>query len=436
MFTHITIDQFMLVEHLELELANGMTAITGETGTGKSLLLDALSLALGAKAQGDCVRAGADKATITATFIPTTNAQQWLAEHELNDGHECIIRRTLTKEGRSRCYVNGQVVSLCDVRTLGEMLIDIHSQHAHQSLLKKDHQRRLLDDYGDHRILTEKVSQHYQHWQTQAQQLAERQHLSDELTARHQLLRYQVEELDQLELTTERLTALEQEQVMLSNAELLITQGNQLHTLCDDDTHGLLTQLHQAKQLVKMLQTHTARLNNTKQMLEQATIHIEEAEQDISHFLADVELDPERLSDVEQTLSVIYDTARKHRVEPEALPALHAALTDELARLSGSGQSIETLAAEAEAAKQHYFTQANKLSNKRAKLAKQLSHRVNQLLQDLSMKDAVFVIAVDSDDRHANRHGIDAIELLISTNKGHKPKSLHKVASGGGVVSY
>lgn len=431
MFTHITIDQFMLVEHLELELARGMTAITGETGTGKSLLLDALSLALGAKAHGDCVRTGASKATISATFIPTHSATQWLTEHDLLDGNECIIRRIISKEGRSRCYINGQIVSLSNVRTLGDLLVDIHSQHAHQSLLKKDHQRNLLDDYADHAALLNKTADFYQQWQTQAKMLAEREQRSDELSARHQLLMYQVSELDQLALTTDKLTSLENEQSQLANAESILTQGSQLQTLCDDESQGLRTQLHKARQLIHSLQQHTAQLNNAEHMLEQAIIHIDEAEQDIGLFLNTIELDPNKLATIEHTLSTIYDTARKHRVEPEALPNLHQQLACELATLSNNDQSLEALAQNVELLKKQYFSHANKLSNKRIKTAKQLSYKVNQLLQELSMKDAQFVIAIDSDETTPSRHGIDAIELRISTNKGHMPKSLHKVASGG-----
>ena len=431
MLTHICIDNFMLVEHLELELNNGMTAITGETGTGKSLLLDALGVALGAKTSADCIRIGAEKANITATFSVNSQAKQWLQNHELECSDECIIRRLITKEGRSRSYINGQAVTVAQVRELGEILVDIHSQHAHQSLLKKDHQRRLLDSYGDHLALVESVKKSFEQWHVLETKLNTKRAQSEELTARHQLLTYQVEELDKLDVTCDTLEKLEQEQVLLANAELLLTESNQLVELCDDEQGGLLKQLHAAQQVISNLSKHTQKLANAEQLVTQASIIIQEAQDEIRGFSESVELDPARLQEVELQLSTIYDIARKHKIEPRQLPHLHMSLKNELDELNGGGESIDALTEQAEKTKAAYLKQANKLSNKRTKAAKQLGHRVNQLLQELSMKEADFTIAVESTSSSPARYGIDQIEFLISTNRGHSAKSLHKVASGG-----
>ncbi len=430
MITHITIDNFMLVEHLELELNSGMTAITGETGTGKSLLLDALGIVLGARTSGDCVRLGADKATITANFTPPANAVKWLEDQGLNSHNECIINRTVTQEGRSRSTVNGHSVTQAQVRALGEMLVDIHSQHAHQSLLKKEHQRHLLDDYGNHHALVSSVKQHYLQWQELSERLHQLHTQTDEQSARQQLLSYQVAELDQLDLSECELETLEQQQTTLANSEQILQESHFLLALYEDES-GLMSQLHLAKQKIAELQKLSGGLTNASNLLHEAAIQIDEAQNDLRQFVDRVECDPSELHRIEQRLSTIYDTARKHRVEPESLPELHQRLAEELATLNNSGQDLETLEHACIEARRAYDECANKLSQKRIKIAKQLSQKVNQLLHELSMKDARLTIDINPNPEQAKQHGIDHIEFLISTNPGLPAKELHKVASGG-----
>ncbi len=433
MLTHITINNFTLVEHLDLDLKTGMTAITGETGTGKSILLDALAMTLGEKADSDRVRYGAKRADITATFSldDLPKARQWLIDNDLSHDDECLLRRVISSEGRSRCFINAQPVTLQQVRALGEQLIDIHSQHAHQSLLAKTTHQSLLDDFAQHQDLAAQVGDAHQQWQALHQQFVRLRDNADEMQARYKLLSYQVEELEQLGLAEGELAQLEIEQKTLANAETIITKSQQLADSCDNDEHGLQQSLRYTLRILGDITPKSESLDSAQQLLNNAAIYVDEAYSEIRHQLDNTELNPARLHEVNERLSACYEIARKHHIKPEELIEKYQQLTQELESIVGGDEALETLEKQVDSTQQIYLKKAHKLSKQRHRAAKKLTQSVNQQLAILSMKNADFIAALSSDEAFASRSGIDQIEFLISTNPGHPHKSLAKVASGG-----
>lgn len=433
MLTHLSVQNFTLVDLLELEVHQGMTTITGETGAGKSILLDALGLTLGDRAEADRVRQGRERADICATFdvskIPA--ARQWLDQHDLDSDSECLLRRVVTREGRSRGYINGQPAPLGQLKELGEMLIDIHSQHAHQSLLKKDTHRRLLDDFSGHQSLAAEVRQHYSSWQTCQQKYLSWRDNAEEITARAQLLRYQVQELDALSLEDGELDQLEREQRQLASAESVLQSSQAVAQICEDDEAGLLSSLHRALHLLHGLQDKPDALAVTEELLQSAQIQIQEAQHELNHHIDGFEMDPQRLIHIEDRLSSCYDIARKHRISPDELSKLHTDLMQELEQLGGDEDQLDILEAQAQQLKQQFLDGAKRLSQQRQKAAKKLQTAINKQLEALAMPNAKLLLSVQSEESLANAHGIDDIEFLISTNPGQKPKALAKVASGG-----
>ncbi|MGH1460681.1 MAG: DNA repair protein RecN [Neptuniibacter sp.] len=433
MLNQLTIRDFAIVEHLELELSQGMTAVSGETGAGKSIMLDALGLTLGDRAESGAVRHGAVKADISANFtlesIP--EAANWLTENDLDNDGECILRRVITQEGRSRCYINGRPSPAAMVKELGQHLIAIHGQHEHQRLLKKEYHRTLLDEFAGQKKLAEHVKQQFNHWHrldTELQRLSEQ---STEQTARVQLLSYQIEELDQLALEANELKQLEEEQKTLANADSILSTGQQLINLASDsDENTCSQQLNHCISLLTEIESDSPSIRQAKEMFNTALIQVEEASNEIRHYLERVEVNPERQQEVEERLSSIFDIARKHRITPDKIPEFHQSLSNELSGLNRSDEEQEQLAADAEAAKQKYLEQANKLSAKRSNAAGKISKLVDQQLHSLGMPSAELSVALTTLDK-PNANGLEDIEFLIITNKGQPAKPLAKIASGG-----
>ena len=432
MLTHLTINHFMLIDHLDLDLKKGMTTITGETGTGKSIFLDALGLALGDRADGDRVRQGREKADITATFLldDLPDARQWLIEHDLSHADECLLRRVVTKEGRSRAYINGQPVPLGQLRLLAELLIDIHSQHAHQSLLSKASHIRILDEFAQHMPLAKEVRIQFQHWQALKNQFIQLRDNADEMNARYQLLQYQVEEFELLDLEFDELDKLEAEQQVLANAESLLSKSHQLAECCDNDEQGIRQQLHTALSLLQSINPQTEHLSVSAELLNNALIQVEEAHSSIRQQIDQTQLDPERLQQVEDRLSAIYTLARKHHINPSEIHDKYSDLKQEFDSLQGGDEALGRLETEMNNAEQAFTNSAETLSTQRKVAAEQLTLGINQQLEQLAMGGAHFVVQQDQTTQ-PTLHGIDDIEFLISTNPGQAPKSLAKVASGG-----
>ncbi|TGN40555.1 DNA repair protein RecN [Marinobacter confluentis] len=434
MLTQLTVSNYAIAERVDLQFSQGMTALTGETGAGKSIVLDALGLAMGGRADAGAVRHGAKRADITASFDVSriTEAQQWLEEHELDDENDCILRRVISKDGRTRAYINGQPCPLAHLKDLGSTLMDIHSQHQHQSLLRKDTHRKLLDEFARAETLADQARQAWKTWNTTRQRLNERQQNADEAEARIQLLRYQVEELDRLALEDGEQESLETEQSQLSHAEGVLHNCHQATMLCTEDDNSAAALVRQALQQLEQLPVEVPALADTIQMLSEAQIQISEAGDNLRHFVDDYDADPARLAKVEERLSAIYQMARKHRIGPENLRELHQSLSNELASLDDGEGSVEKLKAELQAQRAEFDKVAAELSDARQAAAANLDQRIAEELAELSMPAVQFVthLSRNKDDEPAP-HGMEEVEFLVSANPGQPARPLAKVASGG-----
>lgn len=434
MLTQLTVSNYAIAERVELQFNRGMTALTGETGAGKSIVLDALGLAMGGRADAGAVRHGAKRADITASFdisrIP--EARSWLENHELDDKDDCILRRTISKDGRSKAFINGQPCPLSQLKELGGLLMDIHSQHQHQSLLRKETHRKLLDEFAGAESLADETRSAWKAWHQTRQKLQQRQQNADEAEARLQLLRYQVEELDRLALGEDEQTTLEAEQAQLSQADAVLHSSHQAALLCTEDEVSAADLVRQALHQLEQLPVDIPALTDTIQMLNEAQIQISEAGDNLRRFVDDYEADPARLAEVEERLSAIYQMARKHRITPEELPELHQRLSQELAELDGGEGSLEQLQAELESQRAQFDALAHKLTQTRQNAAVELDQRIARELAQLSMPSVQFVSHLNrnGDDEPAP-HGMEEVEFLVSANPGQPARSLAKVASGG-----
>lgn len=435
MLTHLNISNFTIVESLQIDLSTGMTAITGETGAGKSIMLDALGLCLGDRAEPRCIRPGCARADITACFdiaaIPAARA--WLDAQELSASQdppaseECILRRVISAD-RSRAWINGRPATVQQCAELGQHLVDIHSQHAHQSLLRKPVQRALLDAYAGAGELAAAVAHLARAWTETEQRLAALRGTSDETESRRQLLSYQVGELDELALGSDEIATLEWEQKSLGSAEEILESAGRALELCDT----LEDSAQQAAQFLSTTLHRGNRVDNARDMLQSAAIQSGEARGDLQAYLDSIDIDPRRLADVENRLDQIYTIARKHRVKPEHLTALHGDLAGELETLSGSDASIQALEEELETRLAAWAEQARKLARLREKGARKLKREAMALLETLSMGQCILEIALTSrQGTTPHPGGMEEVEFLISTNPGAAPQSLARIASGG-----
>ncbi|SDI08295.1 DNA repair protein RecN [Pseudomonas panipatensis] len=435
MLVHLSVHNYAIVEHLDLELAAGMTVITGETGAGKSIMLDALGLALGDRADSGVVRPGADKADILASFDVSAiaEARDWLAERDLEQDGPCILRRVITAEGRSRGYINGSPCPLGDLKSLGELLIDIHSQHEHQSLLKADTHRRLLDEFAGSQELARQVHLAAQRWKQTRQELDRLSRSGEEQRARHQLLSYQLDELENLALGDNELENLEQEHKTLSNAGSLIGACRQVVDMCSEsDAGNVLSVLTASLHRLTSFQSQPAALSEAVNLLSSAQIQVEEAVGELNRFVDNFDADPNRLQQLEERLDSIYSLARKHRVQPQELLELQQRLLEELEALNADDEAVERLGEELAAYARHYQEKAAELSALRRQAAPQLASAVEAEMQRLGMPGGRFAIElseITQEDPQAN--GLENLEFLVSANPGQPMKALAKVASGG-----
>jgi len=434
MITHLHIKNFTIADALELDFNDGMSVITGETGAGKSIMLDALSLCLGARADSKVVRHGSDRCEITASFdiknLPAVTT--WLEGNNLDAEGECILRRTITSEGRSKSYINGQPSPLQLTKSLGTLLVNIHGQHEHQTLLKRDHQRLILDAYGNHTKATEAVKTIYVQWR---KALDELNHLNAQSNnqARIALLRYQVKELDELNLGANELDTLDKEHKQLASGDALIEDCQQAMNLCSEEETGSI--IANLNTVVNLLETHKETNPKIQQALElthQALINTDEALNEVKSCLENLSLDPERLSWVETRLENIFDIARKHHIKPTSLHELHVNLADELKQLAQSGERITQLEKEMESFTKDYLEKAKKLTKLREKTAKTLSTQISESIQHLGMPGGVLDIHFEPrDSKQLHPHGAEHIEFIVSANPGQPLQPLSKVASGG-----
>lgn len=438
MLTQLSIANYAIASQVELDFDPGMSVMTGETGAGKSITLDALGLALGDRADSQSVRSGADRAEIHAGFDISDNkaAVSWLQQRELLQGDELLLRRIIRADGKSRAYINGKPATLQDLKTLGSTLIDIHGQHEHQSLLKRDTQRKLLDDYAGSGELAAAIGEEVKQLRLLKSHVEELQNQGLEQSARAQLLRYQVDELAQIGLAEGELQQLEHEHKALANVEEILASSHQaLEWCCGDDNgasndQGALGAVAQACRLLEQLPQRSQPLEDALQLFQGAHIQLEEGEQSLRQHLDTTEINPQRLQEVEQRLSLVYGVARKHQVKAETLPALEQQLQVELNTLDGSDENISQLLAELETRQKQLRKQCATLSRKRRKAASKMAAAVNQLLQDLCMQHCSFEVHLEALEEAA-LYGMENPELRVCTNPGQPPQPLAKVASGG-----
>jgi DNA repair protein RecN (Recombination protein N) len=434
MLQHIHIRDLIIVHSLELELASGMTALTGETGAGKSILIDALGLALGAKADKGMIRAGCDRGEVTAVFQIKQHIQLqcWLTSRELDAEDECMVRRVLLGNGRSRAFINGSPVTIQTLKTLGELLVDIHGQHEHQSLLKPAAQRELLDAYAGHPELLKQVADYHKSWQQSAKHLASLRARADERAQRLDYLQFQLDELAQLNLAADELNQLEQEQTRLAHSDQLATDSMALNQLLYEAEGAVQPSLAKALGMVDKLAKLDPTLQETSEMLDSARIQVEEAAALLRQYADSVELDPQKLQAIDNRLASILQMARKHRIPAEQLPAHQARLQQETAELESADQALDELNDEVAQQAAAYAQAASKLSASRQQAAVKLSRTVTGGMQELGLKGGTFSIALQTGETdQGSSHGIDQCSFQVSANPGQPMAALAKVASGG-----
>jgi len=437
MLTQLTINNFAIVRQLEIELAKGMSVITGETGAGKSIAIDALGLCLGQRIETSMVREGQERAEICATFFiePTNPAYQWLQEQELQDPDnpsDCILRRVINADGRSKAFINSTPVSASQLKEIGQYLIHINGQHASQLLLKNDYQLQLVDTFAHHNDLLTQMREDYRAWKNLQTQVKNFQQKVAENEAKKQLLQYQVEELDEFALRPNEYLELEEDQRRLSNSEQL-TQLSQsaLQLLSENETVSIDSMLYRATQYINELSELDPRYVSVQTMLNDALIQVQEATSEVQHLASHIEQDPMLLQEIEQRLGQALQLARKHNVKPEALVEWHQKLKAELTALLDFSESEERLILEEKAAFEKMQHTAKQLHESRCQAAGKLAQQVTHSIKGLAMENAEFFIEVNSDLTKVAANGADNIVFTLRSNLGQQAQPLAKVASGG-----
>ena len=436
MLSHLTIRSFAVIDSLEFDCTQGMTALTGETGAGKSIVVDALALLLGARANPDMIRVGAERAEVCGVFetTPDASARAWLAHQELEEGMgECIVRRVVGPGSRSRAFINHCPVPAHLLRELGEHLVDIHGQHAHHLLLHRDRQRAIVDDFGGHHELLGQVASTAGRWQELRREIADLTAQGEDRTSRLDFLRFQLGELEGLRLETDEPERLATEQRRLANAESILDGCRRaLDRLEGDHDHSAASACAGVRRHLEPVARHDSQAREVLDLVEAAAINMTEAGTSLRAMTEALDLDPERLAAVERRLGIIHDFARKHRVPPRELPAQIERLHERVASLASSERRAEEVERAAARAEEEHRTSCAKLTDLRREAAGGLAQRVTQNMQELGMPGGSFAVDVRPLDAPGpSPNGADRVEFVVSTGSGQPPRPLSKVASGG-----
>ncbi|TKB49302.1 DNA repair protein RecN [Ferrimonas sediminicola] len=434
MLSQLTVSNFAIVKFLELEFHSGMTTITGETGAGKSIAIDALGLCLGGRGEAAMVRPGAARAELSACFdisaIP--EACRWLRENELDDDQQCILRRSISSEGRSKAWINGQPVPLAQLKTLGQMLLTIHGQHAHQGLLQSQTQQSLLDQYAAHHSLLEACSTAYRRWKHLDNELVRLKEAQEQRQARRQLLEYQVQELDEFGLEPGEFEGIEAEHKRLANCTTLMEQSQRAcYLLSDGEEVNALGLLQQALGEVEAQASDDSALEPAVALLHEGMIQLQEGAAELERYHQSLEMDPERFHELEERLSRTMTLARKHQVKAVDLAEFHNELAQELSAIGAGEERLEQLELERDQARDSCAQAAQRLSKSRQRYAKELNKQITANLKELALPHAKFQIEVHFDEQSLSPSGSDRLQFLVSTNPGQPLQPLGKVASGG-----
>ncbi|MDO9676235.1 DNA repair protein RecN [Glaesserella parasuis] len=436
MLTQLTINNFAIVRHLTLELNEGMSVITGETGAGKSIGIDALGLCLGYRSESSMIRNGADKADISATFSmqPTSPAYLWLKEHELLDEdnpQECILRRMINQEGRSKAFVNNHPIPVSQLRELGQYLIHLNGQHAPQLLLKSEYQLEVVDNYANlHPLLAEMATQ-YHSWGKLHKQVKNFHQQCQENEARKQLLQYQVEELDEFAIKEGEFEQLEEDHARLANSEQLTELSQSVLNLLSDDNANVDTMLYRAIRDLEELVEVDSQYQSALEMLNEALIQVQEASSEINHLANKIEQDPELLNELDQRISQTMQLARKHHITPDKLWQKHLSLKQELQTLLDFAENEEQLIADEQQAYQQCVELAEKIYHKRVDAGQKLSAEVTKQIKQLAMENGEFFIDIQYNLDKLSANGADFVEFNLRSNLGQNAQPLAKIASGG-----
>ncbi|HEY2629518.1 MAG TPA: DNA repair protein RecN [Usitatibacter sp.] len=432
MLRALSIRDYVIVERLDLELAAGFTALTGETGAGKSILLDALKLALGDRADPSVIRAGAERAEVSADFDVQSlePARAWLASQDFDDGdHACLVRRTVDTGGRSRGFVNGRPATAAQLRELAEMLVDIHGQHDHQLLLKRDRQRMLLDAYGGSTPAARDVSSLYGSWHKLSEQRKARESAQASSARERELLAHEVRDLETLAFDARQWDEDQAEHRRLGHAQELIATVNDCVEALDESEESASTRLSVAASRLSEAAALDPALEEARRDAEAASAHAQEAAHQLRRYLQRLEVDPSRLSELDARIKAVIDSARRYRVEPAQLPS---ALQERRARLAelGGEQSLEKLKEMEAAAEKSFRGAAGALTKKRRATARRLGTEVTRTMQDLAMVGGRLEVAL-TPIAEPSAGGLETVELQVAAHEGQPLAPLARVASGG-----
>ncbi|PHR83701.1 MAG: DNA repair protein RecN [Colwellia sp.] len=447
MLLQLNIQNFAIVRSLDIDWQSGMTTITGETGAGKSIAIDALGLCLGERATTNVVRPNSKKAELAATFETQKNtcAQQWLSQHDLllESSSECILRRVISAEGRSKAYINGSQVPLVQLKEIGQLLINIHGQHDHQLIVKSSQQCKLVDEYANHKPLIDEVKHYYQQWHKLNKELTLLQQNKQQREAQRQLLQYQVIELDEFSLQENEFQELESDYKRHANAQdLLDTTLESLQTLAENERYNVLDLLRQCSENINSLAKVDTRLSDVASILNDSQLQLEEASVDLKHYYQELELDPQAYSLIEERYSTALQLAKKHSLPPENLVSFHQELTQKLTAISDDDSRINSIIDEISKTQQYYHDAAISLSSSRTKAASALSKLITLSMQELNMPHGQFNIVIEQKNNDVDNNsdnalmnisanGFDKIDFQVSINPGQALEAMNKVASGG-----
>ncbi|AUH51195.1 DNA repair protein RecN [Chromobacterium sp. ATCC 53434] len=432
MLLSLTVKDFVIVDSIALDFAAGFTVLTGETGAGKSIMLDALGLLLGDRAEGAQVREGAERAEITAEFSleRRPEVEAWLAGNELaGDEGVLLLRRLVDRGGRSKSFVNGQAATLAQLKQLGEFLVDIHGQHAHQSLMKSETQRQLLDAYAGSTALARDTHKVWQEWQAARQARQDAERLSRESEVERERLTWQIGELSELNLQPDEWNTLSQNHTRLSHSAELVQSAELAVDMLSEQDNSCLTQLAHVQNRLSKLANLDPRLADTLSLLDSVDAELREVVYSLRDYASDIDQDPSQLAEMERRLDLLMSAARKYRVQPADLADKLADWQQQLAALEAS-VDVEALSVAEAASLARYRTLAEALSGKRRQAASELSERIGKEMQRLAMGGARFAIELSA-LAEPGAHGMESIEYLVAANAGTSLRPLAKVASGG-----
>ena len=430
MLRTLNIRDFVIVDRLELEFGSGFTVLTGETGAGKSILIDALTLVLGERAETSMVRQGAERAEISAEFdiAEAPAASEWLVEHELDSDGGCLLRRVIDSSGRTRAFINGTPATLSQLKEIAGFLIDIHGQHEHQSLARSAAQRELLDAYAGLVPLAARTAELFRAWQRRVEQRQQFETGAAAIAAEREQLEWQVRDLEALALTEEGWTELQAEHGRLSHAAALIEGAQQGLDSLSEGEGAALSQVNSVISRLEALTEHDAALREVLDALQPAAIGMQEAVYSLRHYQQRLEVDPARLREADRRIELVQGASRKYRCTPEELPGKLANATARLAELDAGGDPEKLRELEAEAHRA-FAEEARKLSAGRQKAARKLGREVSDTMQSLAMAGGVFEIGLTKAE--ASSHGLESVEFRVSGHSSMTPQPIAKVASGG-----